>query len=254
MPNLAQFSSGELFAFLLVFARIGAMIMVIPALGETTIPAQVRLALALVLSIVILPVVRSSLPGMPQETFTLFLLLFGEIVIGIAVAGCVRLMVSALHVAGVVMSTFTGLGAAMAFDPAQGTQGAILGTFLTILGVTLIFVTDMHHMLIAVLRDSYALMPSGEIPPAQDLADLATRTVSQSFRLGVEMAIPFILFGLVFNISLGLVARLMPQLQIFFVAMPLNLMLGFSILFMTISGSMLWFLSNLEDSIAPLLR
>ncbi|MDA5193235.1 flagellar biosynthetic protein FliR [Govanella unica] len=254
MPNLAQFTSAELFAFLLVFARIGSMVMIMPAFGETSIPAQIRLALALTLSLVILPLVRTKLPAMPQQVFMLFLLLFGEIVIGLAVAGAIRLMISALHVAGVVMSTFTGLGAAMAFDPSQGSQGAILGTFLTLLGVLLIFVTDMHHMLIAVLRDSYDLMPSGAMPPSADLAKLAITTVSEAFKLGIEMSIPFILFGLVFNISLGLVARLMPQLQIFFIAMPLNLMLGFSILFMSISGSMLWFLQHFEGRLALLLK
>lgn len=254
MPNLAQFGPETLFAFLLVFARIGSMVMIMPALGETTTPAQVRLSLALVLSIIILPLVRHTLPEMPQQTFLLFLLLFGEIIIGIAVAGAVRLMISALHVAGVIIATFTGLGSAMAFDPAQGSQSAIIGTFLTLLGVTLIFVTDLHHMIIAALRDSYDLLPAGHMPPAKDFAQLAMKAVSQSFKLGVEMSIPFILFGLVFNIALGLVARVMPQLQVFFIAMPLNLMLGFSVLLLSVSGAMLWFIQHFESTLATLLK
>lgn len=254
MPTLAQYAPAELFAFLLVFARIGAMVMVMPALGETATPAQVRLALALVLALVILPLVRTTLPALPQQTFLLFLLLFGEIVIGIAVAGAVRLMISALHVAGVTIATFTGLGSAMAFDPAQGSQSAIIGTFLTLLGVTLIFVTDLHHMIIAALRDSYDLLPAGHMPPAADFARLATQTVSQAFKLGIEMSIPFLLFGLVFNIALGLVARLMPQLQVFFIAMPLNLMLGFAILSLSLSGMMLWFITHFESTLASFLK
>lgn len=254
MPTLAQYAPAELFAFLLVFARIGAMVMIMPALGETTVPAQVRLALALVFALVILPLVRTTLPALPQQTFLLFLLLFGEIVIGIAVAGAVRLMISALHVAGVTIATFTGLGSAMAFDPAQGSQSAIIGTFLTLLGVTLIFVTDLHHMIIAALRDSYDLLPAGRMPPAADFARLATQTVSQAFKLGIEMSIPFLLFGLVFNIALGLVARLMPQLQVFFIAMPLNLMLGFAILSLSLSGMMLWFITHFESTLASFLK
>lgn len=251
---LGQFLPEEIFGFFLVFARLGTMIMLLPAFGETTIPPQVRLSLALTISLVIYPLVRTALPALPGDVFALFFLLGGEILIGAIVGASARIFMSALHVAGVVIAYHTGLSAAMAFDPMQGTQGALIGTFMMLVAVTLIFVTGLHHLMVVAMRDSYLVLPAGRIPESGDFAMLMTRAVAQSFRLGVEMAAPFLVYGLVFNIGLGLVARLMPQLQVFFIAMPLNIVLGFALFMVTLSGGMAWFLRHFEGFIAEFLR
>lgn len=243
----------QVFAFLLVFARIGAMIMLFPALGETAIPARVRLSLALVLSAVVLALVGGTLPGMPVSPMALFFLLFGEIIIGLFIGGSARLLMSALHVAGTIIAYHTGLAAAQAFDPAQGTQSAIFSTFLTLLGTMVIFATDLHYLMIAAMHDSYLIFTPGRIPSSEDFATLAVNTVATSFRLGLQMGAPFIVYGLVFNIGLGIVARLMPQLQVFFIAMPLNIILGFVILMFVIGVMMSWFLRHVEDAMTPFL-
>lgn len=239
----------QIFAFLLVFARLGTMVMLLPALGETAVPPRVRLALALAISLVMLALVQNNLPAMPDSVFPLFFLLFGEIVIGLFVGASARLLMSALHVAGTVIAYHTGLAAAQAFDPAQGGQSAIVSSFLTLIGVTMIFVTGLHHVMVAAMYDSYTLFPPGDLPAVNDFAMMATRTVAQSFRLGIQMSAPFLVYGLIFNIGLGLVARLMPQLQVFFIAMPLNIMLGFSILMFVIGTVMAWFLRHVEETV-----
>lgn len=244
----------QIFAFFLVFARVGTMIMLLPALGETTIPVQVRLSLALVISLVLLPLVRDTLPALPGDLWPMSMLLIGEILVGLIVGGSARIFMGALHVAGMVIAYQTGLGAAMVFDPMQSAQGAIFGTFLMLLGVTLIFVTGLHYVMIAAMRDSYVFLTPGQMPESSDFARLATRAVAQSFRLGVEMAAPFLVYGLVFNIGIGLVARLMPQLQVFFIAMPLNIMLGFAVLLVSIAGMMAWFLAHFESFLLEFLR
>ncbi len=251
---LSQFAPAEVFAFLLVFVRIGTMVMLMPALGETSIPAQVRLTIALALSLVMYPTLKGGLPGLPTETFVLFGLIAGEFLIGLVVAGTLRLLMSAVHTAGIVIAYQSGLAAAIAFDPSQGAQSSIVGTFLMVLAVTLIFVTNTHHLLIAALYDSYALMPAGDVPMLGDTAQLAITTVAKAFRIGVEMSVPFLLFGLIFNIGLGLIARLMPQLQVFFIAMPLNISLGFVVLMFSIAGSMYWFIQKFEAQIMTILR
>jgi flagellar biosynthetic protein FliR len=251
---LAAFSPETVFAFFLVFCRTAGALMLMPALGESTIPAYIRLSFALILSLVLSPLVRAGLPGIPATLGAMTMLLLGEIFIGVMLGLFTRLLISALHVAGVVIAYQTGLGAAQVFDPIQGTQGAVVGTFLTVLGVTLIFVTDMHHLLIVAIRDSYTLFPSATLPSVGDAATLVTETVSQSFRLGVQMAAPLLVYGLVFNIGLGIIARLMPQLQVFFIAMPLNIVLGFAVFLFTLSAAMMWFLNYFENAMTLFLR
>lgn len=251
---LAAFSPDTVFAFFLVFFRVGGALMLMPALGESTIPAYIRLSFALILSLVLMPLVRTDLPGLPATLGGMTLLMLGEILIGVMLGLFTRLLMTALHVAGVVVAYQTGLGAAQIFDPIQGTQGAVIGSFLTVLGVTLVFVTDLHHLLIVAIRDSYVLFPSATLPSVSDAATLVTETVAESFRLGIQISAPLLVYGLIFNIGLGIISRLMPQLQVFFIAMPLNIFLGFVVFLFTLSAVMMWFLNYFENAMTLFLR
>ena len=99
-----------------------------------------------------------------------------------------RLTISALQVAGSVIAQQLGLGFVTAVDPTQGQQGLIVGNFLTLLGVTLIFATDLHHLVIAALHDSYRLFRPGEVPVVADVATLVTRTIADAFRVGIQLS------------------------------------------------------------------
>ena len=152
--------------FMLVFARVGAMVMLMPGFGEMSIPPRVRLGIALVLAAVLLPLHRNAYP-IDLRSFGPPLVLLGqELVIGAVLGMTVRLTMSALNMAGAVIAQQLGLGFVTAVDPTQGQQGVLLGNFLSLLGVTLIFVTDLHYLLIAALNDSYALFRPGELPSA----------------------------------------------------------------------------------------
>ena len=140
-----------------------------------------------------------------------------------------------------------GLGFVTAVDPTQGQQNVIVGNFLTVLGVTLIFATDLHHLVIAALNDSYTLFQPGDIPLLGDVAALTTRTVATAFRIGIQLSAPFLLFGLLFNLGLGILSRLMPQMQVFFVGIPLSILLGFLVLLLVIGAMMTTFLGSVEN-------
>src|SRR5262249_20357250 len=146
-------------------------------------------------------------------------LLGEEIFIGAVLGLTVRLLVSALQVAGSIVAQQLGLGFVTAVDPTQGQQGVIVGNFLTVLGMTLVFATDLHHLVIAALDDSYTLFAPGDLPLLGDVAALTTRTVTTAFRIGVQLSAPFIVFGLLFNVGLGVLSRLMPQMQVFFIGL-----------------------------------
>lgn len=244
--GLADILPADVTTFTLVFSRVGTMVMVLPALGEATIPPRARLALALALTLVMAPVVGAAYPATAGNLGMTTGLVISEIVIGLAVGLIVRMVLSAVQVAGNVIATQTGLAFSQTFDANQGTQSALVSMFLSLLAVTLIFATDMHHLLIAGIEHSFALFPPGKLPPPADFMNLAIQTVSGLFTTGLQMSAPFIVFGLIIYAASGVIARMMPQLQVFFIAMPLNILAGFVLLGLTLSTMMLWFLEAFQ--------
>ncbi|MBM3526921.1 MAG: flagellar type III secretion system protein FliR [Alphaproteobacteria bacterium] len=239
-------------AFMLAFARIGTMVMLLPGLGELTLSPRVRLTIALVLTAVILPLHRPQYQIDFRAFGPVMVMLGQEMLIGAMLGMVARLTVSALQVAGTVMANQMGLGFVMAVDPTQGQQGIILGNFLGVLGITLIFATDLHHLVIAALHDSYLLFRPGEMPVVGDVASLVTTTVTAAFRIGVQLAAPFLVFGLLFNLGLGVLSRLMPQMPVYFVGMPASILVGFLILLMVLGAMMTVYLGHVEGVLSTL--
>lgn len=250
---LAQFLPEQIFAFLLVFSRVGVAMMLMPGVGEAYVYTRVRLGLALALSLVLLPLVEDLLPALPASPILLTTFILGEVVIGLVVGGVARLLLSALSVAGMIISFQSSLAIAQSFDPNQGTQTALVGSFLSILGVLLIFVTGLHTMLFAGIHDSYVLFPVGELPPAGDLAEMVVGVVAAAFSIGVRMAAPFIVYGMIFYIGLGIMQRLIPQIQLFFILMPAQLMIAFFMIMLVLSTALLVFLSHFEEMASRML-
>jgi flagellar biosynthesis protein FliR len=227
-------------AFLLIFARTGTMVMLLPGLGEQNISPRLRLTIALVLAAVLLPLHR---PAYHIDTGALgptIVLLVEEIMIGAVLGLTARLTISALEVAGSVIAQQLGLGFVTTIDPTQGEQGVIIGNFLTMLGITLFFATDLFE--------------PGEVPAVGDVAALVTKIASGAFRIGIQLSAPFLAFGLLFNIGLGVLSRLMPQMQVFFVALPLSILVGLLFLLLvlgTMMGVFLDYVGGVLHELAP---
>src|SRR5690349_10426480 len=149
-------------AFLLVFARIGTMLMLLPGVGELSVPVRVRLTIALMLSALLLPLHRAAYAIDLQSFGPVLAMLGRELLIGAALGIAARLAMSALQISGAIIAQQLGLGFVTAVDPSQGQPGVIVGNFLTVLGVALIFATDLHYLVIAALDDSYTLFRPGE--------------------------------------------------------------------------------------------
>jgi flagellar biosynthesis protein FliR len=240
-------------AFVLVFARIGAMLMLLPGLGELSVPVRLRLTAALLLAAVLLPLHRNAYQ-IDLGSFGPVLGMLGEeLFIGAVLGLAARLTISALQIAGAIVAQQMGLAFVTSIDPSERDQSVIVANFLTMLGVTLIFATDLHHLVIAALNDSYRLFAPGEIPLLGDVAALTTRTVASAFRIGLQLAAPFLVFGLLFNVGLGVLARLMPQMQVFFVGLPLSILLGFLILILVLGAMMATFLGEMGHVLSDLL-
>jgi flagellar biosynthetic protein FliR len=239
-------------AFVLVFARIGTMLMLLPGLGELSVPVRMRLTAALLLAAVLLPLHRAAYQ-IDLASFGPVLAMLGEEVFVGAVLGlAARLTIAALQIGGSIVAQQMGLAFVTSIDPAERDQSVILANFLTMLGVTLIFATDMHHLVIAALDDSYRVFAPGEVPLLGDVAELTTRTVASTFRIGLQLAAPFLVFGLLFNVGLGVLSRLMPQMQVFFVGLPLSILLGFLILLLVLGAMMATFLGEVGNVLGEL--
>jgi flagellar biosynthetic protein FliR len=241
-------------AFMLVFARIGAMVMLLPGLGEVNIPTRIKLSIALLLTLIILPLHRDAYHVDMGSLTPLLVLMLQEIVIGIVLGATARVTLSALQAAGAVIAQQLGLGFVTSVDPTQGQQGAVIGNFLTMLGLALLFATDTHYLVIAALNDSYRIFAPGEFMPSGDVAALATQAFATAFKIGVQLSAPFLVFGLVFNIGLGVLARLMPQMQVYFVGVPLSIFAGFLIfaaVLTTMMGTFMQYFIGVMHNLMP---
>jgi flagellar biosynthetic protein FliR len=228
------------------------MVMLLPGVGELSVPSRVRLTIALVLTAILLPAHQKAYVVDLKTFGPALILLFQELIVGAVLGFTARLAISALQVTGTIVAQQLGLGFVTAVDPTQNEQGALVGNFLTLLGVALVFATDLHHLVIVAMNDSYSIFAPGELPLMGDAAQHVTRVITTAFRIGVQLSAPFLVFGLLFNLGLGVLSRLMPQMQVFFIGLPLSILLGLLLLVLVIGAMMGTFVGYLEGVLADL--
>ncbi len=229
----------------LLFCRIGAVLMLAPGWGESSVPARFRLSAALLATFAIAPTLTNEIPPIPENISQSVTLIISEILIGIMMGAGARILMSALQVGGQVIGISSGLAMANQFDPTVGSSGAILGVFMSMTAIVLIFAAGIHRDMLQAAVDSYQLFKPGEPLPIGDAAQWELGAMATAFKLGIQIAAPVLVVALVFNLSIGLVARLIPQVQIFFIAMPIQVMLGLSIMTFILGGGLLVWLDTL---------
>jgi flagellar biosynthetic protein FliR len=141
----------------------------------------------------------------------------------------------------------------MTVDPTQGQQGMLVGNFLALLAVTLILSTDLHHVSLYAVADSFARFPPGQWIPSGDFAEVTVKLVAESFKVGVQVSAPFLAFGLIFNLGLGMLQKMMPQFQIYFAAMPLSIGVGLLLFGLVLTATMAWYTDHVRDGLGRLL-
>jgi flagellar biosynthetic protein FliR len=241
----------QVFAGGLIFARIGAIIMLLPGIGEAFVPPRVRLAFAFVFALLMFPLIGQAVPALPATVSGLAGAVIKEVLIGLLIGGVFRLFMASLATAGEIVSIQTTLSFAQTANPAMGGSAATLSTFLSLVGMVLIMATNLHHLFIGAMVQSYAIFPFTKPILMGDAAQLAIQTVARSFALGLQMAAPVLVFALVFNIATGLVGRVMPQFQVFFVASPLLVLLGLSVFALSLGVMGMVWIDRYQDLVAP---
>lgn len=233
-----EFIPAEAAAFLILFARIGAVLMLLPVFGDDAVPGRIRLLIALGTTIGLWGLLQGRAATVAADSAALPGVLVTELLIGLGLGLLVKMMFQAIAIAGSIVSLQIGLSSAVIFDPAQNGTAPLLSKFTSVAAAVVCMAMAVHHLWIAAIVRSYTLFPVGSMPAAGDFATLALHTATGAMTLGISLAAPLLVYGIVFNVALGMAARLAPAIQVFFVAQPLNLLLGVA-LFAGVIGAML---------------
>ena len=251
---LREMLAANLFNWMLIFARVGSGVMFLPGFNSNMVSARARLLFALVLSFLLLPTLSPKLPAAPPSPIGLFLYLGGEIAFGIFIGLVVQGLLSALDFAGAAIGYAIGLTNMFTADPITEQQSALLTSFLNLIALTLIFASNTHHLMLHALTDSYSIYSPGQSLPVDDLAQTLVRTLSASATMGLRLAAPLMVFQITLNTGLALLNRLVPQMQVFFVGLPIQIFGGLVILMVCLPAIMLLYMQQLEQGISSFLN
>lgn len=221
---------GLAFGAVLVLARLGAAAMILPGLGEGDVPAPLRLGLALGLVPVVLPLLAPSLPPAPDSAAEALRLIALELAVGLWIGGLARLAAMALSVAMQAGAGMLGLANILVPDPQLGGGASALGRLGTLATAVLVLSTGLHALPLRALADSYALMPPGTPWPAGEAAAEIASAGAAMLTLALRLAGPFVVAAVTINLAMALVARVVPSVQVFFVAAPGQILAGLALL------------------------
>jgi flagellar biosynthetic protein FliR len=171
-----------------------------------------------------------------------------ELMTGLAMGMIVKILFFAISIAGSIVSMQIGLSSAVIFDPVQASQAPMISKFVGIAAALVCMGMQVHHLWLGAIIHSYDSFPIGGLPPMRDFAQLAIAAVERSMTLGISLAAPLIVYGIVFNVALGLSARIAPAIQVFFIAQPLNILLGLSIFAATVGTMLTVFATTMGDA------
>ena len=217
---------GLAFAFVLVLGRVGSAMMLLPGLGEAELPMMVRAGLALCVSLLLLPGIAPMVGTAPADWMAMAGMVLAEVATGLWLGWLARMVVLALPVAGQLISYMLGLSSVLQTDPVLGAQSTALGRMLALAAPVVVLASGLYAPVLAALGGSYNLVAPGALVPAGDLTETALGAAAQGFTLALRLAAPFLLASVVWQISLGVMARLVPRLQVYFVALPAQILGG----------------------------
>jgi flagellar biosynthetic protein FliR len=240
------------FGFMLVLARVAGAMTLLPGLGESAPPAMLRAGLALCVTLLLLPGLLPALPHPPEASLQAALMLAAEVVTGVWFGWLTRLLVLALPMGAQFIAYTIGISSVLQPDADLGPQTTAVARLFEAAAPLLILVSGLYTLPLAALEGLYRLIPAGTLLPAEDGTQTVLRIVAETFTLALRLASPFVLASLVWHVATGLMARFLPRLQVYFVAVP-GQILGGLLLLASLSGALVaaW-LDTMRGSLAAL--
>ena len=228
---------GTVLALFAAFCRVGGCFMLLPGFSSARISLQIRLFLAVAVSMGVLPIMWDVIyPRASGDLDGYLKLIVFETLTGAVIGLIARYYVLGLQFAGTVLTMMMGFNAPPTPDVIEDTAENQLTNLLSFAGLMVLFILDFHHVVLRALVDSYNVMPLGAGFNPQSALITLTDTLAQTFMIMLRLASPFILYGLIFNIAIGLINKLAPQIPIYFVSLPFIIMGGMVLLYFGISS------------------
>lgn len=218
------------FAFVLVLGRIGAALTLLPGLGEAAPPAMLRAGLAVGITLLLLPSVAPLVPPVPAAMPVAAGMIAAEVLTGLWLGWLARLLAVALPLAGQFIAFMLGVSNVLVTDTELGAQGSALQQLFSLVAPLALLISGLYALPLAALAGSYDLIGPGRLLPVGDGTALATRAVSECFALALKLASPFVLAAVVWHVVIGLLARLVPRLPVYFIALPGQILGGMLLL------------------------
>ncbi|PZP40615.1 MAG: hypothetical protein DI585_00670 [Pseudomonas fluorescens] len=230
LPLTEFLSTVLVFPFFLLLARVGAAVMVFPAISDPSINIRARLLVVFGISFILFPLLSPTLPLLPPRTGDMLLLMFGELVIGVMLGLGARLMMAAMSFAGELIAFLAGFQSASLFDPQTATSTGAPTVFLTLCASVVMLGLGLHHQLINAIVESYGVFRPGVLPEVGDIALAYVEMMSIIMKLGLQLAAPVVVAGVLANALFGVLNKLVPQLQTFFVSVPVSMAISLLII------------------------
>ena len=230
MANLLSYDASQLLAFILVLVRVSGIISTAPVFGSSNIPPQIKVVLSLMLALILYPFIP-LITVYPDRPDHYIMLIASEMLIGLVLGIIARFLFGAVEFAGTVIGFQMGLGMANVFDPQSQEQISLVGRFENATATLIFLAMDGHLIVLQALVRSYSVLPPGGASISRPLVEKLTELSASVFVIGLQIGAPLIVALFLANAVVGLLARSVPQIQVFVVGFPLTLMLGFLFLF-----------------------
>ncbi len=210
--------------YLLILFRCSGFLILTPVFGRREIPSQVKIGLAALLSLIVYPIIPD--PNLNSNLWTIAAIVIKEFMAGISMGYAAFLLFSSLYLAGEIIDLEMGFGIVNVLDPQSNTQVPLMGNYYYILTILLFLTVNGHHMLISTIIKSYDLLPLGEAAYREGLLNVIIISFKDMFILGVQIALPIISIIFLTDFALGIIARTVPQMNVFMVGLPIKIAVG----------------------------
>jgi flagellar biosynthetic protein FliR len=234
-PLLPFPSPREVIYFMLVLSRVAGIFAALPVFGGRAVPMRIKAIIVFMITLVCFPTLSVALPLVPSDAFSLAMLVFSELMIGLTLAFITQIIFAAVEFSGQIIGMQMGLTISSILDPSRGTQTQIMSVLQTLFATLLFLSLDIHHMFIRAIMDSFKVIPLGGWHLSGELVNFMVMRTADIFIIGIRLAAPVMVALLLTTVALGIMARAFPQMNIFMISLPLNVGLGMLILGMTLT-------------------
>tara|TARA_Y100001960_G_scaffold313821_1_gene377267 strand:+ start:48 stop:818 length:771 start_codon:yes stop_codon:yes gene_type:complete len=238
-----------LYPFFMTFVRLSGIFATAPFFNDKAVSKAHRLALAMTLAIAIAPVVSTYIPAIPGSVGLLVVIIAGEFLIGLLLGYSAKLFMLAFNFAGDFMAAMMGLQAASQMDPRSGSNTTTLSTFLSLVALAAFLALDLHLFILKAFVESYDIIGFNKAMDLGEVSLAIITTVGKITVLGVKLAAPVVVVNFIINCSLGILNRLVPQIQVFFISMPLTMLVGIFVLVLTMASMLILFTEEFENNL-----